>query len=52
MLKHTFIHAEGIGPTTEKKLWSAGIHTWDHFLERQRENKLPNRKLQRLTPIG
>lgn len=51
MLKHTFIHADGIGPATEKKLWSAGIHTWDHFLARQRENKLPNRKLQRLTPL-
>ena len=51
MLKHTFIHADGIGPATEKKLWSAGIHTWDHFLARQHEDKLPNRKLQRLTPL-
>jgi uncharacterized protein YprB with RNaseH-like and TPR domain len=51
MLKHTFIHAEGIGPATERKLWSVGIHTWDQFLARQRENKLPNRRLQRLTPL-
>ncbi len=51
MLKHTFIHAEGIGPATEKKLWSAGIHTWDHFLARHGENTLPSRKLQRLTPL-
>ena len=51
MLQYTFIHAEGIGPATEKKLWSAGIHTWDHFLARQRENTLPSRRLQRLTPL-
>jgi uncharacterized protein YprB with RNaseH-like and TPR domain len=51
MLKHTFIHADGIGPATEKKLWSAGIHTWDHYLVRHRENELPNRKLARLAPL-
>ncbi len=51
MLKHTFIHAEGIGPATEQKLWEAGIHTWDHFLARQREGKLPHRKFERLAPL-
>jgi uncharacterized protein YprB with RNaseH-like and TPR domain len=50
MLKHTFIHVEGVGPATEKKLWSAGIHTWHHFVARQRENKLPSRSMQRLAP--
>jgi len=51
MLNHTFIHAEGIGPTTEKKLWLAGIHTWEHFLASQRSNNLPNQKLLRLIPL-
>jgi uncharacterized protein len=51
MLKHTFIHAERIGPATEKKLWLAGIQSWDHFLERQREDKLPGRNLDRLLPL-
>lgn len=51
MLTCTFIHAEGIGPTTEKKLWLAGIHTWEHFVASQRANKLPNQKLHRLTPL-
>jgi uncharacterized protein len=51
MLNHTFIHAEGIGATTEKKLWLSGIHTWEDFVASQRANKLPNPKLHRLTPL-
>jgi uncharacterized protein YprB with RNaseH-like and TPR domain len=51
MLRHTFIHGDGIGPATERKLWSAGIHTWDQFLTRQQENQLPGKGLQRLTPL-
>ncbi|HMA92336.1 MAG TPA: ribonuclease H-like domain-containing protein, partial [Polyangiaceae bacterium] len=51
MLKNTFIHADGVGPVTEKKLWSAGVHTWDHFIARQRENNLPSRSMKRLTPL-
>jgi uncharacterized protein len=51
MIKHTFIHAEGVGPSMEKKLWSAGIRTWEDFLERQRENNLPGKNLGRLTPL-
>ncbi|HEY5958193.1 MAG TPA: ribonuclease H-like domain-containing protein, partial [Polyangiaceae bacterium] len=51
MLQHTFIHADGVGPATERKLWAAGIHTWDDFLERHREDKIPFRNLKRLEPI-
>ena len=51
MLRHTFIHAERVGSATERKLWSAGIHTWDQFLACQRENKLPAAKLARLVPL-
>lgn len=29
MLHHTFCHIPGIGLKTEKKLWEAGITTWD-----------------------
>lgn len=32
MLAHTFIHIQGIGEKTEKRLWKRGIHTWQHFL--------------------
>lgn len=31
MLPHTFCHIPGIGPTTEKKLWDAGISDWGKF---------------------
>jgi uncharacterized protein YprB with RNaseH-like and TPR domain len=31
MLQHTFCHIPGIGPTTEKKLWQAGIETWQDW---------------------
>ena len=32
MLANTFIHLPGVGETTERRLWDAGIHTWDDFL--------------------
>ncbi len=34
MLKHTFCHLPGIGPTTEEKLWKQGILTWEDALNR------------------
>jgi uncharacterized protein YprB with RNaseH-like and TPR domain len=33
MLKHTFQHLHGIGAKTEKRLWAAGITTWEEFLD-------------------
>jgi uncharacterized protein YprB with RNaseH-like and TPR domain len=33
MLERTFIHILGIGPKTEKTLWSRGIHRWQDFLD-------------------
>ena len=33
MLRNTFCHLPKIGPVTESKLWNAGIHDWDHFLQ-------------------
>jgi len=29
MLRHTFLHIPGLGHTTEQRLWSQGIHTWE-----------------------
>ena len=34
MLKNTFIHIDGIGIATERKLWRKGIHDWNDLLER------------------
>lgn len=33
MLRHTFIHLSGVGPATERELWSAGVTTWARFAE-------------------
>jgi uncharacterized protein len=32
VLNHTFLHLSGLGPSTERRLWAAGILTWDDFL--------------------
>ncbi|MGW8193572.1 MAG: ribonuclease H-like domain-containing protein [Desulforhopalus sp.] len=34
MLEHTFCHIPGIGPKTERKLWAAGITTWNGWNSR------------------
>jgi uncharacterized protein YprB with RNaseH-like and TPR domain len=31
MLHNTFCHIPGIGPATEKRLWAAGITSWDRW---------------------
>lgn len=36
MLKRSFIFIPGIGPKTEKTLWSKGISDWEAFLSRDR----------------
>lgn len=33
MLTNTFCHIPGIGDTTERRLWRAGVHTWGAFGE-------------------
>jgi len=32
LLQQTFIHLEGVGPHTERSLWSAGVQTWADML--------------------
>ncbi len=31
MLFNTFVHIPGIGETTERRIWQAGVETWDDF---------------------
>lgn len=50
MLTHSFIHLPGIGPTTEKKLWQAGIHTWQQWQETP-PLSLPNSSTPQLTDL-
>jgi hypothetical protein len=41
MLSSTFIHAPGIGATTEQGLWKQGALTWSHLLETPDSFKVP-----------
>ncbi len=43
MLEHTFIHIPGIGPKTERFLWSRGIKTWQDFLDQKTPVLSPER---------
>lgn len=38
MLKNTFLHIPGIGPKTERRLWSSGVLAWDDYFK---ERALP-----------
>jgi len=33
MLTSTFIHVQGVGYATERRIWEAGAHTWHRFLD-------------------
>jgi uncharacterized protein YprB with RNaseH-like and TPR domain len=32
MLQNSFVHLPGIGPETESRFWSEGLHTWDQLM--------------------
>ncbi len=35
MLRHTFCHIPGVGEKTERRLWDAGLTSWEAVLERE-----------------
>jgi len=37
MLRSTFLHIPGIGPVTEKTIWSRNIYSWNDFMEKRRK---------------
>ncbi len=41
MLKQTFRHIQGIGAKTEKRLWKAGVTSWEQFLDSPPPGSLP-----------
>jgi uncharacterized protein len=45
MLRHTFCHLPGVAASTEQRLWSAGLTTWDHVLVGEWSGKTPGRRL-------
>lgn len=51
MLAHTFIHLPGVGAASERRLWSAGAHSWDRFLALHRDRALRGRRIERLAPL-
>lgn len=51
MLTSTFIHAQGIGCLTEKRIWDAGAVTWHKFLESHDHIGLSSRQLALLEPV-
>jgi len=40
MLTATFIHASGVGPATERRIWESGIAHWEDFLSAHENVKL------------
>jgi len=36
VLEHTFLHLPGLGPVTERRLWAAGIRSWDDLAQADR----------------
>ncbi|MCZ7356396.1 MAG: ribonuclease H-like domain-containing protein [Candidatus Methanoperedens sp.] len=44
MLKNTYIHLPGIGSSTERKIWKAGIENWEDFLDNLNLIKVPKTK--------
>lgn len=46
MLRHTFRHLPGVGEKTERKMWAAGLTTWDVVLAQEQ----PARKRGRALP--
>ncbi len=49
MLRHTFVHAPGIGLANERKLWDAGARSWSHFLDLVRSGRLPGERMAQLS---
>ncbi len=44
MLRHTFVHAPGVGYVTEQRIWRQAA-TWDAFLELDHRMRIPRRLL-------
>ena len=51
-LTNSFIHVQGIGPATERKLWESGVHSWDAAMDlHHSEKKLSSRVTQIIPDI-
>lgn len=50
MLTSTFIHVQGVGYSTERKIWEMGARTWHDFLEKHSELGLTEQKRALIVP--
>src|SRR4051794_3400055 len=51
LLEATFLHAQGIGQTTERRLWEAGATDWESYLEGARRWPITASQRGLLTPV-
>lgn len=51
MLQQTFLHLQGIGATTERRIWQSGLRTWEAFHDRSADSGLSPRLIN-LAAIG
>src|SRR5829696_5867863 len=51
MLESTYVHCQGIGAVTERKLWGSGARTWTDFLACHPELRLSASQRSRLEPL-
>jgi uncharacterized protein YprB with RNaseH-like and TPR domain len=51
MLDTTYIHCPGIGPKTERRLWSAGARTWADFVALGEDLRLSASQRERISPV-
>jgi uncharacterized protein YprB with RNaseH-like and TPR domain len=48
MLRNTFLHIRGVGPVTERRIWNAGISTWNDFMRKHHGLDIPEKRKQRI----
>ena len=48
MLSSSFLHIPGIGPTTERRVWQQGVHSWQEFLADPGRARLSARATERV----
>ena len=51
MLGSSFIHAQGVGPSTERALWRSGARDWDAFLRLHGAGVLRGGRMDRLARL-
>ncbi|HBA85363.1 MAG TPA: exonuclease [Verrucomicrobia bacterium] len=50
MLRNTFLHIQGVGASTERKIWGKGLHNWAEFLSAHASGQLAGRTLAGIVP--